>query len=280
MPSFDRDECEQRFSEHAAINIPRIGAVKVAITRLLRSIDFIGHSRNEDSGRFDRKAIVKFVAGSANVFSRREFKEADTAAVEVMIDVSGSMGDYGSKKIGIASVVANQFSAIFEKTGTPYAIIGFDGRSVSEQLIAGGASASNTTGSTWSKCVYTEQVNLYRFKDWHETRRTAALKLGAISRTPNGGTPDFGGVYLAIDELSKRTERRRILFLLTDAEGYDMNNMKHLQTVADKLKITIVAIGIGTNDAKQAFTNAAAVHNTDDLGSVAFTKLLAGIKEC
>jgi len=280
MPTFDRAECEERFSEHAAINIPRIGAVKVAITRLLRSIDYIGHSHNEDSGRFDRRAIVKFVAGSANVFSRREFKEADTAAVEVMIDVSGSMGYDGGRKICIASVVANQLSAIFEKTGTPYAIIGFDGRSVAEQFIAGGASASDIAGGSWSKHSYAEQVNLYRFKDWHETRRTAALKLGAISGTPNGGTPDFGGVYLAIDELSKRTERRRILFLLTDAEGYNMTNMQHLQTVADKLKITIVAIGIGTNDAKRAFTNAAAVQNVDDLGSVAFTKLLAGIKEC
>jgi len=64
------------------------------------------------------------------------------------------------------------------------------------------------------------------------------------------------------------------LFLLTDASGYNKAHMKHLQSVADKLNVKIVAIGIGRTDVKECFRSSENVTSIDGLASASFNKLL------
>jgi uncharacterized protein YegL len=71
---------------------------------------------------------------------------------------------------------------------------------------------------------------------------------------------------------------RKILFLLTDANGYNTTNMKFLQSIADREGIKIIAIGIGRTDVKECFRSAENVRNVGDLTSTAFNKLLKEIK--
>jgi len=68
------------------------------------------------------------------------------------------------------------------------------------------------------------------------------------------------------------------LFLITDADGYCKAHMKHLQSVADKLGVKIVAIGIGRTTVDQCFTSGENVENVSGLASASFNKLLKELK--
>jgi cobalamin biosynthesis protein CobT len=50
--------------------------------------------------------------------------------------------------------------------------------------------------------------------------------------------------------------------------------MRHLQNVADKLGIKLVAIGIGRTDVKECFRSSENVTSVNDLASATFNKLL------
>jgi thymidine kinase len=75
-----------------------------------------------------------------------------------------------------------------------------------------------------------------------------------------------------------REEQRKIMFILTDADGYNIEHMKHLQSVADKMRIKIVAIGIGNTNVKECFRSSDNVTNTNGLASASFNKLLKELK--
>ena len=78
--------------------------------------------------------------------------------------------------------------------------------------------------------------------------------------------------------MANRSECRKILFLLTDADGYNVTNMKFLQSIADREGIKIVAIGMGKTKVKECFRSAENVSNVSDLTSTAFNKLLKELK--
>ena len=98
--------------------------------------------------------------------------------------------------------------------------------------------------------------------------------MGAIGWTANSSTPDYGALSLVIDEMSQRQEPRKIIFLLTDADGYNIPQMKYLQKLADKQGVLIVAVGIGYTQVKQCFTNAENVTSVQDLASASLNKML------
>jgi cobalamin biosynthesis protein CobT len=54
--------------------------------------------------------------------------------------------------------------------------------------------------------------------------------------------------------------------------------MQYLQSLADKLNVTLIAIGIGRTDVKECFTNAEDVSRVDELASATFNKLLKQLK--
>lgn len=77
MPYINKSDGEQRFARDLA-NAPQgIGATRTNLQRLLHSLDFVGWSTNEESGRLDRRALTRFATGSANIFSRRQYIEAE-----------------------------------------------------------------------------------------------------------------------------------------------------------------------------------------------------------
>jgi len=241
-----------------------LGATRSNLSRLLRTLDFVGWSTHEESGRLDRRALTRYASGSANIFSRRDIKESEKSAVSVLIDCSGSMD---GKRIRIAEQIAVHLSKLLSRAKVPFAITGFhNDKQTSDQ----------TTSGEW---IATSTPTFIPFKQWGETHGRAIAKLGAISEFAFGGTPDYSAVYNAIDEISKRAESRKILFILTDADGYSIEHMRHLQKFADTCGVTIVAIGIGHTDVTRCFANSENVHNISDLASSAFNSLLKTVNK-
>jgi len=259
----DKREGELRYAEVLHIPINGIAATRAKILSALRSIDFVGWSTHEESGRLDRRAYTRFAAGQASIFSRREMKEADTAAVSILVDCSFSMNFEDTPRIQTAQTIAIHLASIIGKSNAAFAINGFHGSTRRE-----------TQGDIEVK---TQKVEFIPFKQWNESIQKAAPKLGLMEKFASSGTPDYSAIYDKLDELARRPEARKIFFLVTDAESYRVEHMKFLQDFADKRGIKIVAIGIGDTQVTKCFRNADNVFSPQDMASKSFGNILKAI---
>lgn len=262
MLQINRNVAEARHAMVIKDEPQGLGATRSNLSRLLRSLDFVGWSTHEESGRLDRRALTRFASGSTSIFSRREIKEAEKSAVSVLIDCSGSMDNHS---IVIAQEVAIHLSRILNRARVSFAVTGFHMDIRSEKELGG-------------TFVVTSTPRFIPFKQWGESYGRAIPKLGAIDQCAFGGTPDYSGIYNAIEDISRREEGRKILFVLTDADGYNLEHMKHLQKFADSCNVTIIAIGVGRTDVKKCFVNSTDVYNLDDLASTSFNALLKAVE--
>jgi cobalamin biosynthesis protein CobT len=260
-----KSECERNFSYQFNAQPSGLGATRANLLRLLRSLDLVGWNTHEESGRLDRKAFTRFATGSTAVFSKRVHVDAEKSAVSILIDCSGSMSNGGL--IQTAEALTIQLSRILDKANVEFNVTGFygeDGRIRSE------ASGSVKTDVS----IKYERPTFVPFKTWKDSLQRASAKLGSIHQWAQSATPDYSSISITIEELAQRHEQRKILFLLTDASGYNKAHMKHLQSVADKLGVKIVAIGIGRTDVKECFRSSENVTSIDGLASASFNKLL------
>lgn len=261
-----RADAENRYKDVAGTAINGIGTTRNNLHRLLRSIDFVGWSSHEESGRLDRRALTRFASGSVNIFSRRTMTEAETSAVSMLIDCSGSMRDGGDvRRIDIAQQIAIHLSKLLQQARVPFAVTGFKSGSYEESMVG-------------ESLVATERPTFVPFKQWGKSLQSSIAQMGAIHACAGGGTPDYSAAINMINDLNARPETRKILFLLTDADSYYKHHMQHVQKIADKLGITIVAIGIGRTDVQSCFINAVNVRNLDELASTSFNQLLKAVE--
>jgi len=263
--NINKEEAQNNFSKIYNDVIPNIGATQANLIRILRSLDCVKKSSYEESGRLDRKAFTRFATGSVSIFSRKEIGEAETSAVSVLVDCSLSM-EWASRS-KYAEVVTIHLARILSKANVSYCVNGFTGGRSKNDIVGGGASKIS--------CEYmTEDVEFIPFKGWGESIHKAGPKLGTIRISPQGSTPDYTAIILKLEELIGQQEKRKVMFLITDADGYNVHHMEHIQSIADKHKVTLIAIGIGTTGVEKAFKHGINVKDGSELGGVAFNKLL------
>jgi len=246
-----------------------LGATKATIQRILRSLDLVGWNTHEETGRLDRKAFTRYATGSTAIFSKRHHVEAQASAVTVLIDCSGSMGN--GRRIQTAQSVAIQLSKMLDKANASFNVVGFRGAQ-------GGLRQSATGANAHGIDAIVEYTEFIPFKTWGESLSKASAKLGSIREWAGNSTPDYSALSMTLEDLSKREEQRKILFFLTDADSYQQSHMVHLQGIADKLGIKIIAIGIGDTDVEQCFKIAQNVEHVSDLADASFNKLLKELR--
>jgi len=273
--TLNQAECANHFALQYNNQPAGLGATRSALLRLLRSIDLVSWSTHEESGRVDRRAFTRFATGSTAVFSRRQLSEAETSAVSVLIDCSQSMDHDLSatqRRIDVAEEIAVQLARLLDKAKVSFTINGFYGDDTRGYISPTGANTSETVS------ILTDLPVFIPFKQWKESIQKASAKLGSIHKWAQGCTPDYGSLYTALNELSQREEHRKVLFLITDAAGYNEDHAKHLQSIADKQGIKLIAIGIGHTQVETCFKVSANVFKAEELASAAFGKLLSQVR--
>lgn len=259
----DRASTEKTFYSAIKSNFNGIGATKASLRKLLVSIDSVGWSRREECGRVDRRAFTRFAVGERAVFSRREYKEADRSAVSILVDVSGStyqdVGN-GVKRVDVFTTVTANLCKLLDECGASVCVTAFHGD----------RSADNTGP--------TETVTFTELKRFNQSLRSSAADIGALPNLVCGCTPDYASVYETLVDLSTRSEKRKVLILITDADSFIIGNHRHLGNLADKLGIVIVALCIG-GDISKCYTHHANVNSAAQLFSGAFNKLLSAIRK-
>lgn len=235
------------------------GSTKAALRRILIGTDQVGWNNREESGRLDRRAFGRFAVGEKSVFSRREHKEAEKSACLILVDTSYSttINLQGStRRIDALSAIASSLAYLLDQCGAAVQVDAFKGET-SEDL---------------------EKVKIVELKSFDESLRSSAEAIGSLPFLSDSSTPDFGAVYEELQLLSRRPEQRKILFLLTDADDFNVKHHQHVQRLADKLRVTIVAVAVGGKRIVECYRHAASVSSADELYSGVFSKLLAALK--
>lgn len=254
-----------RFEREFRTNQIGMGATKANLIRLLKSIDLVGWSSHEESGRLDRRAFSRFACGGTSIFSKRQYVEAESSAVSILVDCSGSMG-LGNRMAVTESVVI-QLVKILDKADVSYRVFGFDSPT-------GTYSRKVAVDGDKDVSMETEEVTFYPFKQWNESLQRALPKLGQIHKFHLRENPDYSAVMLSLEDLKTRPEKRKVMFFLTDSLSPDVSHMRHLDTVAEKLGIKLIAIGIQSDKVLQCHKHSVEVQNLAELGSASFNKLL------
>lgn len=266
-----------RLAEYDAPPV-KCASLRTRLLRLLSSKERWGWDGGRMSGRFDRRAASRMMAGSESVFKRRWEAEGINTAVSILIDGSSSMC---GKEIVMCQSLCIALADICEKAGAALEI---------NMFVSG-----PTTPGEYDRDMYGDHVGergdgiyapaaLVEFKSWDKKSNPADLR--TIASVPFGGTPDAHAVYSVIKGIASRPEPRKIVMVLTDGQG-GVNTVRHSVDMAEKMGIAVFAFAIGVrkNDEyamrsfRNAYPRAVPVMSADDLDEQALGKVVTELEK-
>ena len=172
---------------------------------------------------------------------------APTLAVAVVGDESGSMQGRPAQAAATAMIA---LAESFDSLGCPVMCCGpRNGRRTTgeyaDEAFLEGVGESVNNSSTYHR-HHSSRIDL--FKDWHESFRQCKDRFG--SYTASGGTPLSDGIQYALRALNERTERFRVVVVLTDGEP----DYSHTPVVRRQIRLAreagIHVIGVGIEGAE------------------------------
>lgn len=187
----------------------------------------------------------------------RRIREECSLATAVVLDESGSMAGLRAAVSRAALAIASPMNTL----GSPCLVVGPRG---------GGSAAHRYTeiGAAWKDFHRTEGVTIDIFKDWNEDLRSCLRRFPNVKA--DGGTPLEDGVQYAMQEMSNRPERHRVIFVLTDGQPDNQAVCRRQIRQAAEVGIHIIGVALDKNCAysvKSLFSENITVSNISELPS-------------
>ncbi|WP_272668686.1 cobaltochelatase CobT-related protein [Providencia sp. PROV145] len=218
-------------------------------------------------GRINSSSLWKITCPSINddrVFSKKLDHRAVNAAVQLVVDLSGSMD---GRRIYLALASAYALSDALDKIKVPNIITGF----TTVGMFDNADSASRY-----------EPLFMPILKNWNEkvNSTTCMARLGFVcDRLPLANNADGECILALSQHHNGRTEDKQIMFVLSDgapcAAGSGFSN--HLLDVVDfitkKTNIDILAVGIQTEAPARFYRHHTSVTSVDDLPKTVITSI-------
>ena len=189
---------------------------------------------NRKQGSLNVNALAN-ISHTDRLFKRRAEVAGTDSAVTVVIDCSGSMdGERMQNAVNVCYALLTTLS----QAGVATSVVTFSGI-----------------------------VSV--LKPWNMPYQKTKQLLEHLDA--NGGTNDYAAVNFAHGLLHRRSEARKVCFVLTDGEGSPAATRDQCLS-GSRLGITTIGIGIQEN-VSRVYPNAVRVDKLEDMGTVAFTKL-------
>jgi cobalamin biosynthesis protein CobT len=230
-------------------------------------------------GRLDPKRLVPAFNAEANVYKNREpAPELDTA-VEILVDLSGSMG---GSKAQLAANVCVVLSEVLRKSGIPFEVTGF--HNTSSPLVTEGGKrvrigpyALQDRHPGFDRY---ESLDLLVFKAFDDRFQEAKVHIANLDCMVGANNSDSEALLMVLPRLEARHERRKVLLVLSDGlpEFFGERGLgaKHLKKVVQdmgKRGIDCIGIGIASDAVTEFYPRAVAVWKLEDLGKHAVDQL-------
>lgn len=277
----------QKFDEECKDNTKLINHLAKKLEKLLFSLDFNTWKFDEEEGFFDSSRFSQFIANpnNSNIFKLENENIDKNTIVSLLLDNSGSMR---GKPIVTSAMTAEIITKTLEKCRVNVEILGF-----TTKEWKGGNSKK-----LWEKnksILNPGRLNdLFHivYKDADTPWNNAKLNLGLVLK--DGilkENIDGEALIWASDRLRKRTEKKKILIVISDGAPVDdatlsTNNSNildnHLREVVNKIEkqkeINLIAIGIG-HDVSKYYSRAFTIDDVDKLGEIIIDNLTSILKE-
>jgi cobalamin biosynthesis protein CobT len=250
-----------------------VNTMKARLRRALLAKETRDWDFGRELGRLDSKRLVAGVLGAPNIYKMRKDRYEMDTAVHFLVDLSGSMG--GEKiKVACDSVIA--LSECLEGTPIKYQVTGF--------------SNYNTPNNLYEKLYASkgrynrvEPLKLHKFKAFEKSLQVSKGSIAAIAESSGGNNSDRDAVIWAYQQLKKRPEKRKILFVLSDGQPANtqhgpkqLNLEKCLKEAIDdctKAGVECVGIGIRDRTVLGIYPKAVSITSVNDLSGAIFTQL-------
>lgn len=237
------DENMGQYQQTRAQMAPQILALKKMFRIHLQARSKKSWLRGMENGQLDRQRLHMAPTGSKSLFKEKRDRTIIDTAVELMLDLSGSMDEEMVRAAAIT--LSEALSSI------PQLKLSISGFTTVNKRRAGGRGFLRP--ATFQSGVgRTEAMRISVFKDYTEPYTKARGKLGAIRTWLS--TP-LGDAYgKALERLIPRKEPRKIIFLVTDGapsfykadpRHNDYLLMEKIHEKAKRLGIETIGLGIG-----------------------------------
>lgn len=207
------------------------GKLRHEVKRLFDNSGREDWQRGRKSGTFNVSALHN-VGSTDRLFKRRHETEGIDSAVVICLDVSGSMKN---RRIDMAANACATLVDTLTKAGVATSIVAF----------------SN---------------DAYVLKDFNTPARKIFKDLERVKAY--GGTNDYFAVRYAHTMLSKRTEQRKVCFVLSDGDGH-IADTRHQCEVGERIGITTLGLGI-LHDVSNVYDKHINITDLADLGNATF----------
>jgi len=249
-----------------------ISTMRRKLERGLEDMMRRGRDDGKEFGALDTKRLVQAFSGQPNVFWMPEDTPEMNTAVEVLVDLSGSMH---GEKLDLAQMSAICLAEAMNTINVPFEVTGFfnDGRLDPPEL-----RSSDLRG--FSRY---ENETYYVFKGFNDTLRESKGSLASIRFCCGRENCDGVSVAWAGRRLMKRPENKKVLIVLSDGQpafriGREPNGVRrsewfdgarnYVRDVVAGLSDTgmhVVGIGICDNAVQRYYKNWVVINDIDEL---------------
>lgn len=259
-------------SEHVLSNpevSSTIGSVSRTFRRALQSLAKDRWKGGRADGQIDDKRLAGVLLGNTEIYKKKVKAPRIDTAVTILVDCSGSMN---GTRLEICQQLALIMKASFMNTPIKFEIVGFT---------SGDESSLPDNIQTMAKAIREETedyaniraVSLYDFKSFDSTHHASLTTIGNMLDCHQGGTPTGDAILMAHERLSKRKERRHVMFVLTDGEPDDYHTCKEAVNSVEACNTTVLGIGIGSTSVKRSFKNHIVLNTPNDLTAVIMSQM-------
>lgn len=228
-------------------------------------------------GRLNPSSLARVTMGDDRVFRRREVSTSKNVAVQLVVDLSGSMS---GTKVETAMLAAYGMSLVLDRMSLQHEILGFTTHgwgSTPGEL----RKAEEELGVRYSR---TQSIYMPIFKNFSE-RLTPEIKkrLACMpSHIPLQENVDGESVEMAVRRLIRRDEQRKICIVLSDGQpacpGDSSAQRAHLKRVVEQAQaagIDMVGIGIQSDAVRHYYKKHVVLNDVADLSGAVIKQLRA-----
>ena len=249
---------------------PMVAPIKAHLERVLKVKENARWQTEREQGKVNGRALSKLASdpGYRQVFKEFRKTETNNVAVEILVDMSGSM-DW---KMDTAKMAAIAMCEALKELDIKFEVTGFRSEACREVSDVASRLSPDERGR-FNRTA--ERLSLHVFKDFNSPSLNGIEKLFG-----QGNNPDGECVKWAANRLALRREKRKILIVLSDGQPAAHADIRVLQahlkdTVKEIEKSGIECVGIGVTDdaVKHYYDNYAVINDISKLPTETMAKL-------
>lgn len=261
-----------------------LAVMKTHLERLLMSKALEAREEKRGGGKLNTRKLVQAFNLDDNVYTKRADDVAINTAVQIVVDLSGSMQ---GAKMYLALQSSILIAEALAKCMVPFEIVGF--RTIGNSSIGSQSTKAQLKNirelMDKGKIHRYDCIEMNYFKPF-DTRYQMCLP--AIGNMQSGGSnADAESILYASETLLKRPERKKVMLVLSDGQpafGYNHTSegavRKHTKDTVVELEkkgVHVVGIGIASDAVKSFYSKNIVVNDIKELPKAILKQLTMAI---